>query len=489
MKVGLICSRSGPLRERSAAFLAGLERGLEEASLGGRVELDVVDDGGEAGKAVAAAGELVATGATVLLASTFSAVAAELAGLAQRERILFVAGTATADALTGINRYTFRSGRQLRQDVLALAALLEGESRHVLTLTRATAVGEELASAATAVLGGRGHRVETMRVPPDTAGPGDLANRVRAAAPDVVFVGWDAADLATVVADVATLPVVASLPTAADLAGLAASEATFVTPAEPSAAEGIVAARILTRALAAAGDGVDAMIAALEGWSFDGTRARHTIRASDHALLQPMLAVKMARGEPSVPTVVAEYTVADLERLEPSPGPQAGATLQHVGIMVHDLERAIRFYVDALGGSLLVAPVPFQPPDAHAVFGGLPEVAFRFALVGFGSTGIEIFQFADPAVVPETAALARGLPHFALQVHDTAGALLRVEAAGGARFWPAMGGFGRARTWYVSDPDGNLFELIDRTVWAVAGAAHDLHPAENPAPTAESPYV
>ena len=36
------------------------------------------------------------------------------------------------------------------------------------------------------------------------------------------------------------------------------------------------------------------MVTALEGWSFDGVKGKMTIRADDHALLQPMFQAKLA---------------------------------------------------------------------------------------------------------------------------------------------------------------------------------------------------
>jgi branched-chain amino acid transport system substrate-binding protein len=60
-------------------------------------------------------------------------------------------------------------------------------------------------------------------------------------------------------------------------------------------------------------DDVDKMISALEGWSFTGPKGQQTIRASDHAMLQPMFQVKLVQnGDKFTTTVVkslrAKYT-------------------------------------------------------------------------------------------------------------------------------------------------------------------------------------
>jgi branched-chain amino acid transport system substrate-binding protein len=57
--------------------------------------------------------------------------------------------------------------------------------------------------------------------------------------------------------------------------------------------DGFTAAQMVVHALEASGTDVDAMIKALEGWSFDGVKGKTTVRASDHALLQPMFQTKL----------------------------------------------------------------------------------------------------------------------------------------------------------------------------------------------------
>ena len=59
--------------------------------------------------------------------------------------------------------------------------------------------------------------------------------------------------------------------------------------------DGFNAAMMIVQAISEAGspDDIDGMIAALEGWTFEGPKGEMTIRASDHALLQPMFAVRL----------------------------------------------------------------------------------------------------------------------------------------------------------------------------------------------------
>ena len=58
--------------------------------------------------------------------------------------------------------------------------------------------------------------------------------------------------------------------------------------------DGFVAAQMIVHAVEKAdGDDVGKMISALEGWTFDAPKGKQTIRAADHAMLQPMFIVKL----------------------------------------------------------------------------------------------------------------------------------------------------------------------------------------------------
>ncbi len=57
--------------------------------------------------------------------------------------------------------------------------------------------------------------------------------------------------------------------------------------------DGFVAAQMVVHAVTAGGDDVAKDIAALEGWSFTGPKGQMTIRAEDHAMLQPMFTAKL----------------------------------------------------------------------------------------------------------------------------------------------------------------------------------------------------
>lgn len=154
----------------------------------------------------------------------------------------------------------------------------------------------------------------------------------------------------------------------------------------------------------------------------------------------------------------------------------------HVAIKVADLESAIRFYDEVLGARIFTAPREIGPPHAAEVMGGPADVRFRACRLGFDAGCLELFQFlGSPGQIPEWAAgthTAR-VPHFGVQVADVMATLERVERAGGRRLWPHPEEWGPARTMYVADPDGNVFELCDASLEALVGILLDLYSEED----------
>ena len=79
--------------------------------------------------------------------------------------------------------------------------------------------------------------------------------------------------------------------------------------------DGFVAAEMIVHAIEKAdGDDVGKMISALEGWTFEAPKGTQTIRAADHAMLQPMFVAKLegsgAAREPKLVRTVPMQAVA-----------------------------------------------------------------------------------------------------------------------------------------------------------------------------------
>ncbi len=331
IRVGIVTSTSGPLQSYGEQYLAGLEAGLEWATdgtgavNGQPVEFVILDDGGVPETAISHATELVGQGVSIIAGTVVSGVAVQLAGFAAENDILYISGPAATDAITGVNENTFRSGRQSRQDVATAASLVEGEGGTVLVFAQDTEFGAANVAAVEQVLGPRGFEVESLLVPESETEFTGFADQINQSAPDLVFVAWagetsgamwqalnqqnvfDTAPVATGLGDKVTWPFYGEAATGLsflnhyfegapdnEVNDFMAENAEVVDLFTP---DGFVAAQMIVRALSeAAADDVPGMIAALEGWEFEAPKGTQTIRASDHAMLQPMFTVRLVEA-------------------------------------------------------------------------------------------------------------------------------------------------------------------------------------------------
>lgn len=129
----------------------------------------------------------------------------------------------------------------------------------------------------------------------------------------------------------------------------------------------------------------------------------------------------------------------------------------HVGVCVGDLERAERFYVEALGFTRLR---DLRPPDQ--ITGKLlavpPPVGLTAVYLGCGEFVLELLHFDregnDPA--RGRSFTEPGLTHISMGVEDLPGMLERVVAHGGAVLRETDVG----AAILVRDPDGQIVELV-----------------------------
>ncbi len=342
-KVGLVYSKSGPLATYGEQYRQGLTAGLDYATdgtgaVGGHtIEISEQDDGGDPAKAVAAATTLIGQGNTIIAGSTSSGVALQVAPLAMDNKVLFISGPAAADAVTGANKYTFRSGRQTFQDVATAGTILgDVTGQKVTVMAQDSAFGKANIAAVSAVLGGKGATVDSVEVPAAATDLTPFATKVKTAKPDLLFVAWAGANATAMWTTLEqqgvfdTTKVVTGLdikPTHA-LFGDAGTKIDFLSHFFEGAADnaayqaldaglkkqgstvdlftndGFVAAQMIVHALEASGDDADAMVGALEGWSFEGPKGSLKIRAEDHAVLQPMFTATLKKeGDTVVPVL------------------------------------------------------------------------------------------------------------------------------------------------------------------------------------------
>ena len=333
VKVGMITSITGPLAAYAAAYKGGFEAGLDYATKGtGKVDGRTIavtwtDDQGNPATAVSAAKTAIGEGDLIIGGTVDSGIALSLAAQAAQNKVLYLSGPAAADAVTGINKYTFRSGRQSYQDVATAGTFIGSpQGKKVVVFAQDGAFGQGNLKAVGAVLGSKGATVSSVLVPESATEFTPFAQQVIAAKPDLIFVAWAGATTSAMWQALQQQDVFASAPVVTGLAttatynayGPASDKIKFLSHYFPGATsnapekamnkylkahklspdlfspDGFAAAQLVVRAAGKGGGAdVNAMISSLEGYSFDSVKGGLTVRAKDHALVQPMFEAQL----------------------------------------------------------------------------------------------------------------------------------------------------------------------------------------------------
>ena len=331
IKVGIIYSRTGLLSAYGAEYIQGLRLGLEYATKGTntvngkKIELTIVDDGTDPAKAVTAAKDLIGQGYKIIGGSISSGVALSVAPIAAQNKVLFISGPAANDGITGVNRYTFRSGRQSTQDVLAAKEILGSKAtgKKVVVFAQDSVFGQGNVTAVRNVLGAKGHTITPILVPLSAQDFTPFAQQAKQANSDLLFVAWAGTTAGAMWTALQQQGVMQGTTVSTGLAERATwgsyppgitflSHYTYASPKNkvndwlvakmrkrnqlPDLfhPDGFNAALMIVRAVGkGGGEDVEAMISALEGYQFVGPKGTNRIRQQDHALLQPMFSVKL----------------------------------------------------------------------------------------------------------------------------------------------------------------------------------------------------
>lgn len=142
--------------------------------------------------------------------------------------------------------------------------------------------------------------------------------------------------------------------------------------------------------------------------------------------------------------------------------------MNHVGMSVSNLERAIRFYRDVLDMEVIVRRT-FGDESSYGYMKyrailGLNDAHGEVALLRRSNMQIELFQFDSPTPKPGDSnrpVCDHGITHFCLEVTDLQVEYVRLKAAGVAFHCPPQDFPGEAVVTYGRDPDGNVFELLE----------------------------
>lgn len=137
--------------------------------------------------------------------------------------------------------------------------------------------------------------------------------------------------------------------------------------------------------------------------------------------------------------------------------------VDHIGITVSDMDRAIRLFRDGLGAQVTEPHLYDDPKIARAI--GLEGVKNLICQADLGGRRFELLQYVSPAgrPAPELKPCDSGQMHIALEVDGIDEAVERLRQAGFEPAGPVQHGLGGASlsAIYCYGFDGLVLELID----------------------------
>jgi len=140
--------------------------------------------------------------------------------------------------------------------------------------------------------------------------------------------------------------------------------------------------------------------------------------------------------------------------------------IDHIGMSVSNLERSIEFYRSGLGleVSYLGTFEPNKDGGKYETIMALQGATGRVALVKSADLRLELFEFSHPRPKPSDPnrpVCDHGITHFCIEVSGIEEVYERLKAVGASFHCPPLV-FGKAMATYCRDPDGNVFELLQR---------------------------
>jgi branched-chain amino acid transport system substrate-binding protein len=335
VNVAFIYPKTGGLAAFGQEELDGFQAGLAyvNGKCGGyTINPTYIDDATDPATAIAAFKNEVGQGVKIITGTGSSGIALQLGPLAAQNDVLYISGAAAADAITGLNRNTFRAGRQTLQDVLDAANVFPPKTtgKKVVVFAEDTAFGAGNYAAVAAIFGARGQTVTKILSPFGTPDLTPYAQQLANSGADAAFVAWaNTTNAAAMWQALQQQGVAKKMTLITGLANRGSYDAIgplvpgvtmishYVYKAPHNAAntylikwmaknrhqvpdlfdpDGFVTAQMVCRAVAKGGTDTSKQISALEGWQFLAPKGKQYIRAADHAMIQPMFQVQLVPG-------------------------------------------------------------------------------------------------------------------------------------------------------------------------------------------------
>ncbi|MED5810851.1 VOC family protein [Mycolicibacterium sp. 050232] len=141
-----------------------------------------------------------------------------------------------------------------------------------------------------------------------------------------------------------------------------------------------------------------------------------------------------------------------------------GHRVTHVGLCVRDLARATDFYCTALGFTRVGTMRVDDAATARLL--DVPGLILDLVYLELGTFRLELLGYTSPGVTEASSPRpmnAVGFTHLSLRVDDPEALSARVTRHGGQLLAERSVTFDGNRAMMLTDPDGNLLELIERS--------------------------
>ncbi|MDX6473916.1 MAG: branched-chain amino acid transport system substrate-binding protein [Gaiellaceae bacterium] len=331
VNVGFLYPKTGGLAAFGQEEYDGFQAGLAytKGKCGGyTINPTYIDDATDPATAITAFKNLVGQGIKIIGGTGSSGIALQLGPLAAQTNVLYIAGAAANDGITGLNRNTFRAGRQTLQDVLDAASIFppKATGKKLVVFAEDTAFGQGNYAAVNLIFGSKGHTVSKILSPFGAADLTPFAQQLKNSGADAAFVAWanttnsaamwqalqqqGVAKQMTIVTGLANResydsigPLVQGVTLLSHYVYQAPHNAVNTYLVKYMAKQhsvpniftpdGFVTAQMICRALQKGGTDTAKQIGALEGWQFLAPKGKQFIRTADHAMLQPMFQVQL----------------------------------------------------------------------------------------------------------------------------------------------------------------------------------------------------
>src|SRR3954471_3016292 len=195
VNVAFLYSKTGGLSVFGGEIYDGFRAGLAytKGKCGNyTINPTYIDDATDPATAITAFKDQVGQGVKIIAGTGSSGIALQLGPLAAQNNVLYISGAAANDGITGLNRNTFRAGRQTLQDVIDAANIFPPKStgKKITVFGEDTAFGAGNVTAVQLIFGGKGHTVSKILSPFGVADLTPYAQQLKSSGADAAFIAW-----------------------------------------------------------------------------------------------------------------------------------------------------------------------------------------------------------------------------------------------------------------------------------------------------------